>query len=364
MTPSTTRASGPSPRTTLVGAVEARSADTGDSFAFRDRGSHRDGPVPAAGRRRPHVTGRQASAQRRERRLLRPGRRRWPAGNAGCTSSPASGSDRSGGEPGIPPAPRSRPAGRRSSPTGLRCTGGGRRRAASRDGWSSTIRPAYITSTRSVASSTTPRSWLISTAVNFCSRCRSLIVFITARCTITSRAVVGSSKTISLGSRASASAIATRWRIPPDSSCGKRPSTSASSSTLAEQLGATLAHRGLRVLLAVTGVRLQDVGEVVVDVAHRVQRVHAALQDEGEAVASLLAQLLAAQAGDVGAVERDAAALQPGRRPQHPGQGEAERGLAAPGLPHQADELALVRGRGRRRAPTRCVGRATARRRR
>ena len=37
---------------------------------------------------------------------------------------------------------------------------------------------------------------------------------------VTSRAVVGSSAMISCGSQARAIAIMTRWRMPPDSSCG------------------------------------------------------------------------------------------------------------------------------------------------
>jgi hypothetical protein len=36
----------------------------------------------------------------------------------------------------------------------------------------------------------------------------------------TSSAVVGSSATISLGSAASARAITTRWRMPPENWCG------------------------------------------------------------------------------------------------------------------------------------------------
>ena len=36
----------------------------------------------------------------------------------------------------------------------------------------------------------------------------------------TSSAVVGSSATISFGSAHSASAITTRWRMPPENSCG------------------------------------------------------------------------------------------------------------------------------------------------
>jgi Protein of unknown function (DUF1602). len=40
-------------------------------------------------------------------------------------------------------------------------------------------------------------------------------------CTVTSSAVVGSSAMITSGSLAMAIAMTTRWRMPPDSSCGK-----------------------------------------------------------------------------------------------------------------------------------------------
>ncbi len=39
-------------------------------------------------------------------------------------------------------------------------------------------------------------------------------------CVVTSSAVVGSSAISSFGRRAIAMAITTRWRCPPDSSCG------------------------------------------------------------------------------------------------------------------------------------------------
>jgi hypothetical protein len=44
--------------------------------------------------------------------------------------------------------------------------------------------------------------------------------FSTCFCTVTSRAVVGSSQTSSSGSLASAIASTTRWRWPPESWCG------------------------------------------------------------------------------------------------------------------------------------------------
>ena len=51
----------------------------------------------------------------------------------------------------------------------------------------------------------------------FCSPARSSRI---CACTVTSSAVVGSSAISTSGSQASAMAIITRWRWPPDSSCG------------------------------------------------------------------------------------------------------------------------------------------------
>jgi hypothetical protein len=85
---------------------------------------------------------------------------------------------------------------------------------------SSTMRPAYMTATRSQDSATTPRSWVMSSTAMPSSRrnlpTRSRI----CACTVTSSAVVGSSAISSRGRQASAMAIITRWRCPPESSCG------------------------------------------------------------------------------------------------------------------------------------------------
>ena len=84
----------------------------------------------------------------------------------------------------------------------------------------STIRPAYITATRWQTSDTTPKSWVMnSSEAPRCSRSWSSS-FRTCAWTVTSSAVVGSSATSSAGSLASAMAMETRWRMPPDSSCG------------------------------------------------------------------------------------------------------------------------------------------------
>ncbi len=52
------------------------------------------------------------------------------------------------------------------------------------------------------------------------SRARPVIRSITAACVVTSRPVVGSSAISRLGRQASASAIITRWHMPPDISKG------------------------------------------------------------------------------------------------------------------------------------------------
>ena len=106
----------------------------------------------------------------------------------------------------------------------------------------STARPAYITCTRSAMRAITPRSCVIIT-IAVCSL--ALDPLITSRicaCTVTSRAVVGSSAISTSGSLAIAIAIITRWRMPPENSCGYcrarcsgcgMPTTSSSSTACA-----------------------------------------------------------------------------------------------------------------------------------
>ena len=63
-------------------------------------------------------------------------------------------------------------------------------------------------------------SWVISTIAVPVSRPSSAIRSRISACTVTSSAVVGSSAISSSGEQAMAAAIITRWRMPPDSSCG------------------------------------------------------------------------------------------------------------------------------------------------
>jgi len=84
----------------------------------------------------------------------------------------------------------------------------------------STTRPAYITATSSAMPATTPRSCVISTIAMPVSRWISRSRSSTWACTVTSSAVVGSSAISRSGEHASAIAIITRWRMPPESWCG------------------------------------------------------------------------------------------------------------------------------------------------
>ena len=84
----------------------------------------------------------------------------------------------------------------------------------------STMRPAYITATSSASPATTDRSCVIQISAvpeSRHSRCISNRIW---PWMVTSSAVVGSSATISAGLLSSAMAIATRWRMPPENSCG------------------------------------------------------------------------------------------------------------------------------------------------
>ena len=139
----------------------------------------------------------------------------------GANWHPTGGLTRSGGRPGIVASREC--AG--SSSLGMLCISAsvyGIRMLANSVfvGAFSTSRPPYITAISSVCPATTPRSWVTRITDMLrswrCSAMRSRI----CDCTVTSRAVVGSSANSSVGPQARAMAIITRWRMPPDSSCG------------------------------------------------------------------------------------------------------------------------------------------------
>src|SRR5581483_7812510 len=141
-------------------------------------------------------------------------------GQRGWKRQPAGGEARSGG---APPIPVRRARGPRSGgndsirPTVYGCRARLRSSAA---GAASTTSPAYMIATRWASSSRSERSCVMKRTAKPRSACRSLICCRISRCTTTSSAVVGSSMITSSGCSASAIAMITRWRIPPDSWCG------------------------------------------------------------------------------------------------------------------------------------------------
>ena len=150
----------------------------------------------------------------------RRGTGRTRSGQRGANGQPGGRLIRLGGVPGIGVsrlAPPARPA---ASAAGPRCRGGGGGRRCSRRGACSITAPAYITTTSSAISATTPRSWVIRMIAVPNSRCSRRITSSTCACTVTSSAVVGSSAISSAGLSAIAIAIITRWRIPPENWCG------------------------------------------------------------------------------------------------------------------------------------------------
>ena len=87
-------------------------------------------------------------------------------------------------------------------------------------------------------------------------------------CTETSSAETGSSRYSSSGSIASARAIATRWRCPPDSSDGRRVAASVGSADEIEQLGDPRPPRGARA----DAERHERLGDAAADREPRVER--------------------------------------------------------------------------------------------
>ena len=84
----------------------------------------------------------------------------------------------------------------------------------------STQVPAYMTITRSAMAAIDPMSWVMNRMDVPARRCVSRSRWKIWACTDTSSAVVGSSAMSTAGLQASAMAIMTRCRMPPESSKG------------------------------------------------------------------------------------------------------------------------------------------------
>ena len=112
----------------------------------------------------------------------------------------------------------------------------------------------------------------------------------TCACTVTSRAVVGSSAMSRSGLQVIAMAIMARWRMPPENSCGYifarfRASRDADQ---VEHLDGPL--EGL--LLVEPLVDAGHLADLAADGVHRVQRGERVLEDHGDLAAADLAALL------------------------------------------------------------------------
>ena len=95
------------------------------------------------------------------------------------------------------------------------------------------IRPACMTQIRLQSARTTCRLWVTKTSVRSCSPASRASRFTITACTDTSSAEVTSSARTTVGSTASARAMATRCRWPPESFDGRTEAATAGSPTVA-----------------------------------------------------------------------------------------------------------------------------------
>ena len=135
---------------------------------------------------------------------------------------------------------------------------------------------------------------------------------------VTSSAVVGSSAMISLGLQASAMAIITRWRMPPESWCGycrsrrcgsAMPTISSSSTARFSAVGAVRAL-----------VLLQRLGDLPADGQHGIERGHRLLEHHADVAAAHL-RASPPRSGCAGRARRTG--------PRRPRSGPADRGSGA-----------------------------------
>ncbi len=92
--------------------------------------------------------------------------------------------------------------------------------------------------------------------------------------------------------------------------------------------------------------RLDAVDEVLADPAHRVERVHRPLRDQGNFRQPHPAHLLERELGEVAVPEQDRPARDPPRRADQAHDGECGGGLPAPRLPGQAEAFPLAQREG------------------
>ena len=172
----------------------------------------------------------------------------------------------------------------------------------------------------------------------------------------TSSAVVGSSATISLGSPASASAMTTRWRMPPGELVRVLVEAllGGGNAGLLEQPDRAPARLGG----ADRQVRLDRLDQLLADRVERVERGQRILEDGADRAAAHPAHLLVGQVVDAPAVEADLAAGDAPRRVEQADDRRAGQRLAGARFADDAQDLA---GRDRERDVVERDQRAAAR---
>ena len=185
---------------------------------------------------------------------------------------------------------------------------------------------------------------------------------ITPACVVTSSAVVGSSAMSSSGLEASAIAIITRCRIPPENSCGYcvEPRRGGLHPDLGEQL-----HRALEGFgLARVACGADRLDQLVPDRLHRVEGAERVLEDHRDAAAAHAPEHIVLRAAQLEAAELDRAATDPAGRLQQAEDGQRHRRLSGPGFPDDPEPLpAAGSSATARRRRGSCGPRAESRRR-
>ena len=170
------------------------------------------------------------------------------------------------------------------------------------------------------------------------SRIRSRI----CACTVTSSAVVGSSAISTSGRLASAMAIITRWRWPPESWCGYWRSRASGSGmcTSLEQRQRALAGLGAGDAV----VQAEHFGDLAADRVDRVQRAHRLLEDHRDArCRAARASRGSRSASDVLASEGDAGRFgDRGALGEQPHDGARGHRLARAAFADDGDRLAAM----------------------
>jgi hypothetical protein len=217
------------------------------------------------------------------------------------------------------------------------------------------MRPAYITATRSQVSAITPMSCVISITAAPRSRQMRLSSWMICAWIDTSSAVVGSSATMSLGSAASASAITTRCRMPPENWCGKwsmRLLGGGNAGVLSRPMARLRASDSVHGQVGADGL-----DQLPADGVERVERGQRVLEDRADLAAADPAHRIETEVVDALAFEQDLAAGHAARRLEQADDGRARERLAGAGFAHHAEDFALARCRRKcRRAHAACRG--------